>query len=137
MTRLGLLILSSVTLAACSGNNPSGPTVGATALQAPAFAKAQPVYTCATVDAMVGSLITLVQHGTHVQAPAAETALLAPLRDAHTALVATPCDKQGALAAMGAFNAAVDASAGSLTATQVLAFHSLANRIIAAINLVP
>jgi hypothetical protein len=85
---------------------------------------------------MVGSLITLVQHGTQAQ-PSVGAALLAPLRDAHTALVATPCDKQGALAAMRSFNAAVDASAGSLTATQVLAFHSLANRIIAYISLIP
>jgi hypothetical protein len=136
MKRATLLVLASATLAACGANNPSGPVMGA--IEAPTFAKtAQPVYTCATADAMLGSLITLVQHATHVQAPATEAALLAPLRDAHTALVAQPCDKQGALAAMQSFNAAVDASAGTITATQVLAFHSLANNIIAAINRVP
>jgi hypothetical protein len=138
MKRSAFLIVSSAVLAACGANNPSEPVMGASAVEASAFAKAkQPVYTCATADAMVRSLITLVQHATHVQAPATEAALLAPLLDAHTALVATPCDKQGALAAMQAFNVAVDASAGTLTVTQVLAFHSLANRIIAAISLVP
>jgi hypothetical protein len=138
MKRAGFLIVSSAVLAACGANNPSEPVIGASAIEAPAFAKAkQPVYTCATADAMLGSLITLVQHATHVQAPATEAALLAPLRAAHTALVATPCDKQGALTAMQSFNVAVDASAGTITATQVLVFHSLANNIIAAINLVP
>jgi hypothetical protein len=137
MNRLGLLILSSVSLAACGRGNPVEPPMAAGAIAAPAFAKAQPVYTCASADAMVRSLITLVSNATHVRSPATEAALLEPLRAAHAALVATPCDKQGALAAMAAFNVAVDASAGSLTATQVIAFHSLANRIIAAITLVP
>lgn len=138
MTRLGLIILSSATFAACGGNNPSGLATDATAVRQPVYSQAaQPVYTCAGADAMVGSLITLVQHATHVQAPTAEVVLLAPLRAAHAALAATPCDKQGALAAMRSFNAAVDASTASLTATQVIAFHGLANRIIAAISLVP
>jgi hypothetical protein len=138
MKRAGFLIISSVVLAACGANNPSEPAMAASGIDAPAFAKSrQPVYTCATADVMLGSLITLVQHATHVQAPATEVLLLAPLRDAHTALVASPCDKQGALTAMQSFNAAVDASAGSLTASQVLAFHALANNIIAAIKLVP
>jgi hypothetical protein len=138
MNRLGLLILSSATLAACGGSGPSSPTMEAGSLRAPAFAKAaQPVYTCASADAMLGSLITLVQHATHVQAPAVEPTLLAPLRDAHTALVAKPCNKQGALASMRSFNAAVDASATALSAAQVVMFHSLANRIISSVSLVP
>jgi hypothetical protein len=137
MNRLGLLVLSSVALAACGSNSPSGLTSDAATAQAPAFTRStQPVYTCASADAMVRSLITLVQHATHSQAPVTETVLLAPLNTAHAALVATPCDKQGALDAMRSFNTAVDASTGSLTTTQVLAFHGLANRIIAAISLV-
>jgi hypothetical protein len=137
MNRFGLLVLTSVALAACGRGNPAEPAMDAGVIAAPAFAKAsQPVYTCATPDAMVRSLMTLVSNATHVRAPATEALLLEPLRAAHTALVATPCDKDGALAAMASFNAAVDASASSLTATQVIAFHSLANRIIAAIKLV-
>jgi hypothetical protein len=138
MKRAVLLVLSSAVLAACGANNPTGPAMVAGAGEAPASARAkQPVYTCATADVMIGSLITLVQHATHVQAPATEAALLAPLRDAHTALVATPCNKLGAIAAMQSFNVAVDANASTLTTTQVIAFHSLANRIVIAISLVP
>lgn len=138
MYRAGLLVLSSTLFAACGDTTLSEPMMGASAIEAPGAVKvSQPVYTCANADLMVGSLITLVKNATHYQAPATEALLLAPLRDAHAALVATPCDKEGALAAMRAFNAAVDASAGTLTATQVLAFHALANRIIAAITLVP
>jgi hypothetical protein len=137
MKRVALLALSSAFLAACGANSPSEPVMAASGVEAPAFAKARQPATCATADAMVGSLITLVQRATHVQAPATEAALLAPLRDAHTALVSNPCDKEGALAAMQAFHVAVDASASTVTAAQVMVFHSVANSIIAAINLVP
>jgi hypothetical protein len=138
MKRISLYFLSCVTVAACSGNNPTQPTMGASAVEAPAFAKSsQPTYTCASADLTLGSLITYVRNSTHVQAPATELALLAPLSTAHLALVATPCDKQGALAAMAAFDAAVNANAGSVSATQAYMFHILSARIISTIKLVP
>lgn len=132
MRRLSLLFLSCVAFAACGGSNPVEPAVAA-----PAFAKAsQPAYTCASADAVLGSLVTLVQHATHVQAPATEAVLLPLLRTAHAALVAKPCDKQRALSAMAEFNTAVDAWAGTVTAAQVIVFHSVANRVIETIKLV-
>jgi hypothetical protein len=138
MKRLSLYFLSCVAVAACSGNNPTQPTMGASAVEAPAFTKStQPAYTCASADVTLGSLVTYVRNSTHVQAPATETALLAPLSTAHQALVATPCDKQGALAAMAAFDAAVDANARSVSATQAFMFHVLSSRVINTIKLVP
>jgi hypothetical protein len=135
MKRLALLIFSSVAFAACGGGSPAQPDVQTSAIGAPAFAKtAQPATTCASVDVNVSSLITLVRNATHVQAPATEVALLAPLHAAHVALTSNPCNKQGALAAMNAFNAAVDANASTITAAQVTIFHALANRIIGLIN---
>jgi hypothetical protein len=137
MKRLSLYFLSCVTVAACSGNNPTQPTMGASAVQAPAFAKSsQPTYTCASADLTLGSLVTYVRNSTHVQAPATETALLAPLSTAHTALVATPCNKQGALEAMAAFDAAVTANASSVSATQAFMFRVLSARVVSTIKLV-
>jgi hypothetical protein len=135
MKRLALLLFSSVAFAACGGGSPAQPDAATAAVEAPAFAKAaQPATTCASVDANVSSLITLVRNATHVQAPATEIALLGPLQAAHAALIDRPCRKDDALAAMNAFNAAVDAHAGTITASQVIIFHTLANRIIGLIK---
>jgi hypothetical protein len=137
MKPLSLLLISSVAVAACGGTNPIQPAIGAAVLEAPAFAKAaQPVYTCANADVVLGTLITFVRNATHVQAPATEAVLLPHLRAAHEALVATPCDTKGALDSMAAFTAAVNATAGTVSATQVIMFHSVANRVVASINLV-
>jgi hypothetical protein len=138
MKRLTLLFLSYISITSCGGASPVAPSVGASDIEAPAFAKAaQPTYTCANADAQLGSLVTLVQHATHVQAPATEAVLLPLLRTAHASLIANPCDKQGALAAMAAFNTAVDAKASTITAAQVTVFHAVANRVISSINQVP
>jgi hypothetical protein len=138
MKRLSLLFVSCVTVISCGGSNVVQPAIEASSIDTPAFAKAsQPVYTCANADAVLGTLITFVRNATHVQAPATEAVLLPPLQAAHAALVIKPCDKQGALTAMAAFNTAVDANAASVTAAQVTMFHALANRVITSINLVP
>jgi hypothetical protein len=139
MKPISLLLLSCVAIASCGGNDPVQPSIGAPAVESAAFAKApapQPVYTCASADIVLGSLITFVRNATHVQAPATEAVLLPPLRAAHVALVTTPCDKQGALAAMAEFNATVDATASTVSAAQVTMFHAIANRIVSTINLV-
>jgi hypothetical protein len=133
MNRLRFLIAAGLGLAACGGSSPGQPFESNEA----SFAKNAPVYTCASADAVLGTLITYVQHATHVQAPATEAALLPPLRKAHVALVATPCDKQGALSALAEFNAAVDANAGSVSKATATMLRSLSNRIVAMIRLVP
>jgi hypothetical protein len=126
MKTLSALLSACFALAACGGTTPVQP-----AIAAPSLAKAtQPADACANADAVLGTLITLVQHATHVQAPATEAQLLPLLRAAHVALVAKPCGKEAAKAAMRAFNVAVDANASSLSAAQVTMFHSLANRVI-------
>lgn len=132
MKSFGLLV-SCFALAACQADSVLRPVRPALATST----TTQPAYTCAGADVVLGTLITLVQNATHVQAPTAEAALLPPLRAAHVALIAKPCDKQGALAAMRNFNTTVDANAGVLSSAQVVMFHSLANRIIGTINLVP
>ena len=135
LKRLTLLFLSYISVTSCGGGNPVQPAIDASAIETPAFAKAaQPTYTCANADAVLGSLVTFVRNATHVQAPATEAVLLAPLSTAHAALIAKPCDKQGALTAMAAFNTAVDAKASTVTAAQVTVFHAVANRVISSIN---
>jgi hypothetical protein len=131
--RLPSLLVACVALAACSGDAALRPMSTALAAKSPA----QPVYSCANADVVLGTLITLVQRATHVPAPAAEAALLPPLRAARVALVAKPCDKTGALNAMQAFKTTVDANARALTTAQVLTFHAVANSVIGTIKLVP
>jgi hypothetical protein len=126
------LVVSCFALAACQGDSILRPVRPALATST----TTQPANSCASADAVLGTLITLVRNATHVQAPAAEAELLPPLRTAHLALVAKPCDKQGALTPMRKFNTTVDANAGVLSSAQVVMFHSLANRIIGTINLV-
>lgn len=137
MKRLSLLFASLVTVVSCGGSSPVQPAFGTSAVEAPTFAKvSQPVYTCASADVVLGTLITFVRNATYVQAPATETALLAPLNAAHVALKAAPCDKQGALVAMAEFKATVDATASTVSAAQVIMFHTIANRVISTINLI-
>jgi hypothetical protein len=133
MKQLAFLVAAGIGIAACASANPAQPFESKEA----SFAKATPAYTCASADAVLGTLTTYVRHTTHVQAPATEAALLPPLKKAHEALVATPCDKQGALAAMAEFDAAVDANASSVSAATRAMFRSLSKRIVGMINQVP
>jgi hypothetical protein len=126
-----LLIVFGIGVAACAADALAQPQ-----LSAPLYLRARlPGPTCTTADLMLGSVIA--RNATRVQAPKAEQALLPALQKARDALRATPCDKEGAIAALSEFKAAVDARSEPISESQVVAFETLADRIIAVIGLVP